>query len=354
MPPRTPPSSAMTSEDQAQLETWMRRAITLAEHGRGWVEPNPMVGAVLVRDGRVIGEGRHERFGGPHAEVGALDDCRHRGHDPAGCTAVVTLEPCNVHGKTPPCTDALIAARIARVVAGITDPDPRVAGRGFDQLRRAGIDVVTGVCEAEVRELNAPYLKRQSTDLPWVIAKWAQTIDGKIATRTGDSKWISNDMSRRTVHGLRARVDAVMVGVGTVIADDPSLTARDVELRRVARRVVIDPRKRTPSAARLLNDSGPPVMFAEDPRAALEVLSRDHDATNVLIEGGARLLGSMFEQGLIDQALVFIAPRLAGDDAAIDALRGRSIDAIAQAHRLSLHSVQRLGDDVLLDYRAAR
>ena len=345
------PGNAVTIDTDIRYEQWMRRAIELAEGGCGRVEPNPMVGCVLVRDGQIIGEGYHPRFGGPHAEVSALNDCERRGLSPAGCTAVVTLEPCCVQGKTPPCTEALIRAGVTRVVAAITDLDPRVAGGGYARLRQAGIEVVTGICEVEALELIAPYNKRHTTGLPWVIAKWAQTIDGKIATRTGDSRWISNEHSRRVAHELRARVDAVMVGVGTVIADDPSLTARDVEVRRVAKRVVIDPHRRTPKHAKLLNDGGPDVMFADEPKAALEMLSRAHHATNVLVEGGSKLLGSMFDQGLIDRALVFIAPKLAGDASAVGAVSGRSIDTITQAHAMTLHNMTQLGDDVLLDYR---
>src|SRR5215217_9762955 len=202
----------------------MRHALALAEKGRGFVEPNPMVGAVLLDSaGQLAGEGWHQKFGGPHAEVFALAEAGDRAR---GGTLVVTLEPCCHHGKTPPCTDAVLKAGIARVVAAMADPFPKVAGGGLAILRGAGVDVSVGLCEVEAVALNAPYLKLLRTGRPWVHAKWAMTLDGKIATRTGDSKWISGEESRRRVHELRGRMDAIVVGRGTVVADDPLLTAR--------------------------------------------------------------------------------------------------------------------------------
>ncbi|GAF88580.1 unnamed protein product, partial [marine sediment metagenome] len=203
----------------------MARAIALARRGEGHVEPNPMVGCVIVRNRRSIGEGYHRRFGGPHAEIEALLACT---RDPQGATVYVSLEPCCHHGKTPPCTDALIAARVARVVVAARDPNPVVRGRGIRRLRTAGIDVETGVLEGEAAEVLAPYATRVRLYRPFVIAKWAQSLDGKLATRTGHSQWISCEASRRRVHRLRARVDAILVGCGTVLADDPLLTARGV------------------------------------------------------------------------------------------------------------------------------
>lgn len=356
--------------------------------GRGLVEPNPMVGAVLVREApggpQIVAEGWHREFGRPHAEVEALRDAQRKGVDPAGLTMVVTLEPCSHFGKTPPCADALVAAKVGRVVAAMQDPFPEVAGRGFARLREAGINVVTGVCEAEARRLNEAWIKRVTTGLPWVIAKWAQTVDGKIATSTGDSKWISGEDSRRRVHELRARVDAVLVGIGTALADDPQLTARGVEVKRVARRVVLDPTLRLPPDAKLLNDNGPPVTVAYkhkddsalsrrraelerlgveafpltnwcgrrlDLAPLLKHLAQTHAATNVLVEGGAGLLGAVFEQRLVDQALVFVAPKLTGDPEALDPVAGSPCEVIADAVRLELRSLDRIGEDVLLDYR---
>ena len=245
----------------------MKRAITLARRGEGKVEPNPMVGCVLVRDGKVLGEGWHRVFGGPHAEIEALRAAAKAGPDVRGCDAYVSLEPCCHHGKTPPCTEALIDAGVARVLVGVADPFAQVAGRGIAALRDAGVQVEVGIEHEAASDLIAPFARRVTAGRPWVIAKWAQPLDGRIATATGQSRWISNDASRRQVHQLRARVDAVMVGVGTVIADDPQLTARDVRRLRVARRVVVDPSLRIPLDATLLRSldaghGGGPVMIA--------------------------------------------------------------------------------------------
>lgn len=370
-----------------QDEAWMWQALALAERGRGLVEPNPMVGCVLVKDGREIGQGHTAPYGGPHAEAVALDDAKQRGEDPAGATCYITLEPCSHHGKTPPCAVALAEAHIAKAVVAMGDPFERVAGKGFARLREAGVEIVTGVCEQQARAVNAPYIKRIQTGLPWVTAKWASTLDGKIATHSGDSRWISGPSSRKRVHELRARVDAVMVGVGTALADDPQLTAREVEVLRIARRVVVDPELRTPPQTRLALGSepgDPPVTFAVDAdvidgpgkRVAdyrdhgievvplpplpdhhldlaplLKHLVAAHDATNVLVEGGAGLIGSLINQNLVDQMLVFIAPKLVGDPNALGAVTGLAPDKIDDATALTLQSVERIDDDVLLDYR---
>ncbi|MEO0475490.1 MAG: bifunctional diaminohydroxyphosphoribosylaminopyrimidine deaminase/5-amino-6-(5-phosphoribosylamino)uracil reductase RibD [Planctomycetota bacterium] len=349
------------SQGTAEDEAWMYQALALAEQGRGLVEPNPMVGCVLVKDGHELGRGYHERFGEPHAEVNAMQDAIRRGESIQGATAYVTLEPCSHFGKTPPCANALIDAQVARVVVAMVDPDKRVSGRGIERLRESGIEVVVGVCQQQAQQLNEPFTKRATTGLPWVIVKWASTLDGMTATHTGHSKWISSPSSRRLVHDLRARVDAVMVGVGTVLADDPQLTARDVEVKRIARRVVVDPELRMPPQSNLAlgaepgdppvtigvcNDvyNGPgqrikdyadqgislmPLPRRENQYLEIEPLLRHladaHNATNVLVEGGAALVGSMLDQGLVDQILAFVAPKILGDErgtlAAKDALR---------------------------------
>ncbi|MEO1236161.1 MAG: bifunctional diaminohydroxyphosphoribosylaminopyrimidine deaminase/5-amino-6-(5-phosphoribosylamino)uracil reductase RibD [Planctomycetota bacterium] len=337
-----------------ELSDAMDRALELAARGRGLVEPNPMVGAVLLRDGEVVGEGFHERFGGPHAEVNALADARRRGVDPKGLTMVVTLEPCSHRGKTGPCAEALIEAGMGRVVVAMVDPFPEVAGRGLARLREAGVEVDVGLREAEARRLNEAFIKRVTTGLPWVTAKWAQTVDGRTATASGDSQWISNERSRVRVHEWRGRVDAVMVGVGTAIADDPLLTARPVDpvlVRRVARRVVADRSGRLPKDAKLLHDGGPPVTVIDgELRAGLCRLAEE-GVTNVLVEGGATLIGALLADGLVDQLLVFTAPKLIGDAEAAPAVRGLTCEAIGRAVALELVGVERLGDDVLLDYR---
>ncbi|MCH8241283.1 MAG: bifunctional diaminohydroxyphosphoribosylaminopyrimidine deaminase/5-amino-6-(5-phosphoribosylamino)uracil reductase RibD, partial [Planctomycetes bacterium] len=227
----------------------MKRAIHLAQQGRGRVEPNPMVGCVIARKDRVIGEGWHRRFAGPHAEIEALKVCT---GSLRGATAYVSLEPCCHVGKTPPCTDALIQAGIRRVVVALRDPRVHAGKNGVDLLRRAGIEVDIGTEATAAAELLAPYLTRACLHRPYVIAKWAQSLDGKLSTSSGDSRWISNESSRRFVHQVRARVDAILVGSQTVIADDPCLTARDVPLRRRAKRIVLDTHLRLPLGCRLV------------------------------------------------------------------------------------------------------
>ncbi|MBI4581271.1 MAG: bifunctional diaminohydroxyphosphoribosylaminopyrimidine deaminase/5-amino-6-(5-phosphoribosylamino)uracil reductase RibD [Planctomycetes bacterium] len=346
---RGDPKPFTAAEPARRGETaFMERTFALAARGRGRVEPNPMVGCVLVRGSEIVGEGYHRRFGGPHAEVEAI---RAAGPAARGATAYVTLEPCCHHGKTPPCTDALLAAGIKRLVAAMRDPFEKVRGRGLAILRRAGVRVNVGLCEQQALRLNGPYIKRQKLGLPWVILKWAQSIDGKIATRTGDSKWISGERSRRWAHQLRGRVDAIVVGVGTVVADDPLLTRRHGRPRRVATRIVLDPRLRTPRRSQLVQTarSVPTIIVTSnavtrtrkqpftqagievlgvrtrrnglDLRALLVELAR-RGMTNVLVEGGGRTLGTFYDAGLADEAVVFVSRRLIGGAASPCALGG--------------------------------
>jgi diaminohydroxyphosphoribosylaminopyrimidine deaminase/5-amino-6-(5-phosphoribosylamino)uracil reductase len=349
----------------------MARALTLAERGRGAVEPNPLVGAVVVRDGVCVGEGWHQKFGGPHAEVFALAEA---GEAARGATLYVTLEPCCHHGKTPPCTDAVLRAGIGRVVAAMQDPFPQVSGRGAAVLRAANVSVEFGLMEAEARRLNAPYLKLVGTGLPYVHLKWAMTLDGKVATRTGDSKWVSNDESRRRVHELRSRMDAVVVGIGTALADDPLLTARPPG-PRTATRVVLDSGARLPVSSRLaatarevpvlvVTEEGAPRERAEALRAAgcevravaanagrpdvvklLEELGRRR-LTNVLVEGGPGVSGGFFDAGAVDEVHVFVAPKIAGGAAAPPPVAGRGVERIAEAMALPHSAVEVLGGDV--------
>ncbi len=341
-------------KDAELINEAMRRALALAELGRGGVEPNPMVGAVLLRDGRMVAAGHHACFGGPHAEVAALADAAAKGVDPRGLTMCVTLEPCAHHGKTPPCAEALIEAGIGRVVVAMVDPFEKVAGRGIALLREAGIRVEVGVREAQARRLNEAFIKRVTTGLPWIIVKWAQTLDGKTATAAGHSQWISNAQSRERVHRWRGRVDAVMVGVGTAIADNPQLTARPTNpaaVHRVARRLVVDRAGRLPADAKMLCDGGPPVsILTGDLRDELQQLAAE-GVTNLLVEGGATLVGALLKEKLVDQLLVFSAPKLVGDAAALPAVQGLPCDSMDDALALELIEVERLGDDVLLDYR---
>jgi diaminohydroxyphosphoribosylaminopyrimidine deaminase/5-amino-6-(5-phosphoribosylamino)uracil reductase len=348
----------------------MRRALQLAARGQGRVEPNPMVGCVITTRGKIIGEGYHRRFGGPHAEVEALRRCR---GSPRGATIFATLEPCCHCGKTPPCTDALIEARIGRVVAAVRDPSPLVNGRGLRKLRAAGITVATGLLADQAAELNAPYIKLMRQKRPWVILKWAQSLDGKIATQTGDSKWISDEPARAHAHRLRGRVDAILVGVQTVLTDDPKLTARVGRVRRVATRVVLDTDLRTPTTARLVRSAGRVPTWilcgARAPRARARALEaagcvirrvpRDgkrlslpavldllgsHQMTNVLVEGGGRLLGQFVDERLADEFQVYIAPLLIGGRTAVSALDGTGAARVAGALRLPQPAaIRRLG-----------
>lgn len=338
-------------------EEAMGRALALAERGRGSVEPNPMVGAVLLSaDGSVAGEGYHERYGEAHAEINALSDAAARGIDPRGLTMYVTLEPCAHRGKTGPCAEALVEAGVGRVVVAMEDPYPEVAGRGIARLRAAGVAVQLGVGQDAARRLNEAYLKRVTKGLPWVVAKWAQTLDGRTATAAGHSQWISSAASRERVHELRGRVDAVVVGVGTVIADDPWLTARPADpagIRRVARRVVVDRSERMPASAKMLHDGGPEVtVWSRGVEAGLRELA-EAGATNVLVEGGATLVGAMLREGLVDQLWVFVAPKVVGDAAALPAVKGLDCPTMHDALGLTLRGVSRIGGDVLLDYGVA-
>ena len=337
-----------------------------------------MVGAVLVRGGRIIGEGYHEYFGGPHAEVAALAAARSAGNDPAGATMYVTLEPCCHHAKTPPCTEAIIRAGIARVVVAMTDPDERVAGRGIAALRAAGVEVVVGVRSGEARQLLAAYITLRTKGRPWVICKWAQSLDGRIATFTGHSRWISSERSRRRVHLLRGQCDGVCVGAGTVQADDPLLTNRSGTGKQPAR-VVLDARLEISPACRLLGstDVSPVIVATPAPApagragvlraAGAEVLElpRGGDGvdlsallaelgrrewTYLLVEGGRGVLSAFIRSGLADELMVFVAPLLVGGRRSPGPVDWEDVSSIDQAMRLTRPQVEQVGPDVLLRY----
>src|SRR5262245_4947353 len=353
---------------------FMARALELAERGRGWVEPNPLVGAVVVRDDRVVGEGWHENFGQDHAEVNAL---RQAGEAARGSTLYVTLEPCCHFGKSPPCTEAVIGAGVRRVVASMLDPFPQVAGQGVSHLREAGIDIEVGVGEVLARRLNAPYVKRLRTGRPWVHAKWAMTLDGKIATRTGQSKWITGEAARARVHMLRGRMDAIVVGRGTLVADDPLLTARPPGPRTAVRIVLTARAEPMPESCRLLKSlkSAPVLVVTTDSSLArlagwracgAEVLGLPATAdgrldiksvltelgrrgmSNVLVEGGAETLGRFRDAGEIDEVHAFIAPRVFGGTTAPSPVGGHGIVDLNEAWNLANYQLERLGDDVLI------
>ena len=338
-----------------------------------------MVGCLIARGAEIIGEGWHRRFGAAHAEVEAL---RLAGPRARGATLYVTLEPCCHWGKTPPCSPAVAAAGIRRVVTAMRDPFPQIAGGGLAELAAAGIEVQEGVLEPEARRLNAPYLKLLATGRPWVLAKWAMTLDGKIATRTGESRWISNALSRQRVHDLRGRMDAIVVGRETARHDDPELTARPPGPRRAVR-VVLDRLASLASESRLartarevhvlvavgpeaaesdrkrLRDFGCEVFVCEGagPAARLDALLVElgrRRMTNVLVEGGSRILGSLFDGRLIDEVHVFIAPKLLGGAEAIGPIGGQGVDAIGSALELDSPEVESCGTDVYLHGPIAR
>ena len=353
---------------------YMARALELAARGRGWVEPNPLVGAVVSQHGAIVGEGWHERFGRAHAEINAL---RQAGDRARGATLYVTLEPCCHFGKTPPCTEAVVGAGVRRVVSAMLDPFPQVAGQGAARLREAGIVVEVGVGEAAARRLNAPYLKRLRTGRPWVHAKWAMTLDGKIATRTGRSKWITGEAARQRVHELRGRMDAIVVGRGTLVADDPLLTARPPGPRTATRVVLTATGEGLPTACRLLETvQDAPVLIVTqessveritlwrtrgadvlglppgptghlDVKSVLTELGR-RGMTNVLVEGGAGTLGRFLDAGEIDEVHAFIAPKLIGGSAALSPIGGLGLADLDRSLRLTDWQVERLGDDLLI------
>jgi diaminohydroxyphosphoribosylaminopyrimidine deaminase/5-amino-6-(5-phosphoribosylamino)uracil reductase len=360
----------------------MHRALTLAARGLESTDPNPRVGCVITQRGRVIAEGWHERAGEAHAEIVAL---RAAGEQAAGATVYVTLEPCSHHGRTPPCAEALIAARVARVVYATADPNPQVNGRGAEALRTAGITVEAGLMAAEACELNAGFIKRMQHGLPFVRVKLAMSLDGRTALADGASRWISGEEARQDVQRWRARSSAILTGIGTVLADDPRL---DVRLaaesgagRRQPLRVVLDSRLRTPPGARLFSSGGGEVLIltslagpqdarlarlgeagarieplpSADGRLALPaVLARlaELEANEVLVEGGATLAGELIRQSLVDELLLYVAPRLLGPTARA-LVQLPPLAALADAPELTLIDMQKLGADARLRLRPA-
>ena len=343
-------------------EQMMRRAIMLARRGAGWTNPNPLVGAVVVKGGRIIGEGWHEAWGQQHAERNALDACA---EDPAGSTIYVTLEPCCHSGKQPPCTDAVIAAGVARVVVGSRDPNPLVSGKGNAALRAAGIEVVEDVLRDRCDALNPVFFRFMTTGMPYVVAKWAMTLDGKIATHSGDSRWVSCEESRADTHRLRHRLAAILVGINTVLADDPLLTARCDFPANQPLRVVVDSSLRIPLDCRLVRTADETSVLvataqstesarAQDLRAkgvqvaslpapdgkvdlaALMHLLATRGIDSVLVEGGGTLHEAMLLTGLVDRIIVYLAPKICGGAGAATPVAGAGIE--------------RMGDDLKITY----
>ncbi|MCA9042972.1 MAG: bifunctional diaminohydroxyphosphoribosylaminopyrimidine deaminase/5-amino-6-(5-phosphoribosylamino)uracil reductase RibD [Planctomycetaceae bacterium] len=360
---------------------WMQRAIELAKQGEGYVEPNPMVGAVVLdRDGICCGEGWHEEFGGPHAEVNALATAGSRA---SGGTLYVTLEPCHHHGKTPPCTSAVEAAGISRVVIGCLDPAKHQQETGADFLRSQGMDVTSGVLEAEASALIAPFRTLMAPCRPFVHGKWAMSLYGIIATRTGHSQWITGPDARLVAHQIRGRMDAVLVGIGTVLHDDPLLTARPAGVR-TATRVVLDSHARLPLTSQLVKTSSdaPVLLFVSDTAehqrvqqledagvAVVRVSNNAHghvdieqvlrelgtrQMTNVLVEGGGSVLGSLWDRDLIDEVHVFVAPKIIGGSEALGPVGGVGRDKVPDITSLRGMNMQLVGEDVYLHGRVGR
>lgn len=359
---------------QEQKQEYMRRALALAQRGAGHVNPNPMVGCVIVKDGKIIGEGWHEHIGGLHAERNAFAHCT---EDCTGADLYVTLEPCCHWGRTPPCTDAVIEHKIGRVFVGCLDPNPLVAGKGAQILRDAGIEVETGVCEDECRRVNEVFFHYITHKTPFVTLKYAMTLDGKIAAHTGDSRWVTGETARRHVHETRNRLPAIMVGIGTVLADDPQLTCR-IEGGRNPLRVICDSRLRTPITSAIAQSArNVPTIIACAPNASGERASKleeagceivrvpEHDGRidlrqlmaalgkrgidSVFIEGGATLAACALEAGIVNHVQAFIAPKIFAGVGAPSPLGGTGVETPDQAWTLSATTIERLGDDVLIE-----
>lgn len=360
-----------------QTENWyMERALALALKGAGKTSPNPLVGAVIVKDGRIIGEGYHEVYGGPHAEVNAVAGAT---EDVEGSTIYVTLEPCSHYGKTPPCAELLVRMKFKRVVIAMTDPNPLVSGRGIAMLRDAGIEVESGVLEEEARRQNEIFLKYIQTRRPFVIMKTAMTLDGKIATSTGESKWVTGESAREEVHRIRNRVSAIMVGVNTVLRDDPALTTRLPDGGTDPVRIIVDSTLRIPLDAKVLSLDSPKKTLVATTKGAdkenlalleampgVEIIVAPEKESrvdlqwlmgwlgecgidSVLVEGGSELNFSMLKEGLVDKVVAFIAPKLFGGREAKTPVGGEGFGKVADAVLLQDLRVKTFGEDLMVE-----
>lgn len=356
-------------------EEYMKLALRLARRGLGWTSPNPMVGTVLVKDNRIIGRGYHRHFGSNHAEVNALQNAS---TDPAGATLYVTLEPCCHYGKTPPCVDAIISNRLKRVVIGTLDPNPQVNGKSVEMLNEHGIETRVGVLEHECRELNQAHFKYMTTGRPLVTLKFAQTLDGRIATARGDSRWISSEEFRKRAHRLRASSDAILVGINTVLADNPQLTVRLVRGRNPTR-VILDSRLRIPLDCEIVRTHNEaPVLIVTTTQADREKASRlrelgidilvvppdksgeidlnhllgalgERHISSLLVEGGGKVITSFLRQKLADKLVVAIAPKILGRG--FDAVAELDIVQISQSLPLTFQKISRAGADIVIEAR---
>jgi len=355
---------------------YMERALELSKKAVGFVNPNPLVGAVIVKDNRIIGEGYHEYFGGPHAEVNAFKNAK---EDVEGATIYVTLEPCAHYGKTPPCTEAIVRNKIAKVVIGMVDPNPLVAGRGIRILRKAGIEVTSGIMEPEIRKTNEIFVKYITQKKPFCIMKTAMTMDGKIATSTGESKWISNEKSRAYVHGLRNMVTGIMVGIGTVLTDDPDLTTRRQDIiSKNPIRIIIDSTAKIPLESKVLkcNEKTKTIIvttaLAKDTKIEdikkrnVEVIVTpstnkrvdlnylmgilgDMGIDSILLEGGSTLNYSALEVGIVDKVITFISPKIFGGTCGKTPVGGVGIDYVKDSIMLTDTEVIRFNEDIMIE-----
>jgi diaminohydroxyphosphoribosylaminopyrimidine deaminase/5-amino-6-(5-phosphoribosylamino)uracil reductase len=364
----------MKIEPKSELQ-FMNKAIALARRGLSRVSPNPQVGCVLVKKGKIISQGYHQYFGGPHAEINAL---REAGLKAKGSTLYINLEPCCHYGKTSPCTEAIIEAGVKQVIVGMVDPNPLVNGKGLRRLKARGIKIKLGVLGAECAKLNEPYIKYITRELPFVILKSAMSLDGKIATPRGDSKWITNETSRRYVRRLRGQVDAILVGIDTVLQDNPGLLSSHFGKKPI--RVVLDSQLRIPLNARVLNSRAPTIVASHkeadkkridsleargvevlripkwkkhpqrglDLRYLMKKLAR-RGVVSLLVEGGGKVNASALESGLVDKVLFFIAPKIIGGRNSVTPVEGEGVDKIGQAIKLKDIKFRRLGPDILFE-----
>lgn len=363
------------SETSADV-AYMQRALTLAKRGLGFVSPNPLVGCVIVQAGEIVGEGFHRQYGGPHAEIEALRDA---GEKARGAEMYVTLEPCCHTGKTPPCSDAVLRAGLRRVVVAVGDPNPRVSGGGLEQLRMAGVDVTLGVCEAEARQLNEVFFHHIETHLPFVTLKCAITLDGKIATRTGASRWVTGALAREQVHDMRHATDAILVGLGTALADNPMLTTRlpegggrnplrvivdselqlplDSHLARVTpecQTLVATTERAAASTQRQLEAQGVEILRLpsyDDGRVDIEALLRqlgERGLASLLVEGGGTLSATLLHRRLVDKLVMFVAPKIIGGDG-LSVIGAFGVETMDQAVLLQGITSRHVGDDLMLE-----
>ncbi len=355
-------------------EIFMREALRIARNAQGRTSPNPLVGAVIVRDGKIIAEGWHRQAGSPHAEIHALNMA---GDLAKNSTLYVTLEPCSHFGRTPPCANAIVDAGIKKVFAAMSDPNPKVAGRGFEILKSAGVEVEVGLLEAEARALNEIFIKWVTKNLPFVTLKFACSLDGKISTAGGESQWISCLESRKFSHRLRDLNDAILVGVGTVLADDPSLTTRLVDGKNPVR-IVVDSSAKTPLDSKVVTEkfsqtiiatttNAPPekisalknlgveIIFAGDKKSVdLKILMRElarREITSVLVEGGGTVHFSMLKEKLVDKIFAFVAPKIIGGKNSLTAVEGAGFEKLSDAVNLKNFSAEKIGEDFLLSGR---